>query len=91
MRKAVAVISPELLILVDDGGCPNIIDSLKKTAAEDLNGLVISGRIQQRRLASRNAFCLGHPVCNELIFVTIRVASLAIFADRKCVYECSAG
>jgi hypothetical protein len=80
---------PEGAIFLNDGFGGSIVDTCKKSAAKDLDRLVVLGRVQQGRFARRYALCLDHAVGDELVLVAVGVTRLAIFSDGQRVHECS--
>ena len=71
-----------------DGGRGLLEINLSEEAAEQhLNRFVILSRIQERRLAGRNAFRLGHLVGDKLIFGAVSIARFAFLADGERVNQ----
>jgi hypothetical protein len=52
----------------------------EESAQQDLNRFIILSRIQERRLAGRDAFRLGHLVGDKLIFGAVSIARFAFLA-----------
>ena len=61
------------------------VDLLEQAPAQDLDRLVLLGRVEQRRLARRHALRLRHPVGDELVLLAVRIGGPPVLADREGV------
>ena len=80
-----ALRGPRGLIGGDGAARGVLVDRLEQAAPQHLSGLVLLGRIEQRRLAGRDALGLGHPVGDELVLRRVRVHRPAFLADGQRV------
>ena len=64
--EGILVASPQLAVGGDDLGRLGVVDMLEQAPPEHLHGLIFFRRIQERRLAGRDALDLRHPVRDEL-------------------------
>ena len=74
---------PQAPVGVDHGRDLRLVDLLEQAPAQDLDRLVLLGRIEQGRLARRHALRLRHPVGDELALLAVGIGSPAVLADRQ--------
>ena len=74
---------PKGAVGVNDGVPLWRVNLRKQTAEQDVNGLVVLGRIQERGLPCRNALRLGHLVGDELVLAAVGIAGLAFLPDGE--------
>ena len=75
------------LVAINDLRDGGVVDSLEQAAAKNLHRLVVLGRVQQGRLACRDALRLGHLIGDELVLGRVGVARLAVLAHGEGIDE----
>ena len=88
VRDRIPLCGPHDLIGVDRLARGVLVDGLEQAPAQHLRRLVLLGRIEQRRLARRDALRLRHPIGDELVLCRVRVYRPALLADRQRVDQC---
>ena len=76
---------PQAPVGVHHGPGLRLVDLLEQAPAQDLDRLVLLGRIEQRRLARRHALRLRHPVGDEPVLLAVRIGGPPVLADREGV------
>ena len=90
-RQRSPVCRPERPVTLDRALDSRLVDGLEQTAAKHLDGLVLLGRIQERRLARRNALRLRHGVGDEPVLLGVGIGRPAVLPNRKGVDESGVG
>ena len=86
-RDRIALGGPQRAVSVHRLGGKILIDGLKQAAAQDQDGLVIFGWVQQSGLAGRHALRLSHLFGQELVLLCIGVLCFAISANCQRVNQ----